>query len=74
MTLEEHLSRSRLVRCLRAGPLGDWIDLYTERLRRDRYSSAHAGSALHILILLADGWSIAMSILAPSMSHAPSSF
>src|SRR5579859_138798 len=51
MTLEEHLSRSRLVRRLRAGPLGDWIDLYTDRLLRDGYHKDHAGSALHILIL-----------------------
>jgi site-specific recombinase XerD len=51
MTLEEHLNRSRLVRRLRAGPLGDWIDLYTDRLLRDGYHKDHAGSALHILIL-----------------------
>lgn len=51
MTLEEHLSRSRLVRRLRVGPLGDWIDLYTDRLLRDGYHKDHAGSALHMLIL-----------------------
>lgn len=50
MTLEEYLSRSRLVRRLRAGPLGDWTDLYTDRLLRDGYHKDHAGCALRLLI------------------------
>ena len=49
MTLDEHLSRSRVLRRLMAGPHKDGIELYVERLRRDGYSPLHAGSALRIL-------------------------
>lgn len=49
MTLEQYFSSSRLLRRIKAGPLKDCIDLYTDRLRQDRYHKDHALKALSIL-------------------------
>jgi site-specific recombinase XerD len=49
MNLDEHLRRSRVLRYLQAGPLKDGVDLFTEQLRKDGYSSVHAAVALGAL-------------------------
>lgn len=49
MTLEEFLNGSWTIRDLRAGPFRDCIELYTDRLRKDGYSTVTARYSIRIV-------------------------
>lgn len=61
MTLDEFLSRSRVLRRLRAGPFRDCIDLYFDRFRADGYSKHYAVRSISLLGHFA-GWLTAQGV------------